>query len=117
MIRGPPVECRVQVELDRVALDEPVAPAERRRGSHRVVADGAEVEVLVVPEDAEGGADGRGAAYVGADLREVLLQRRTLPGGLVHAAVDVDVAAGAPRRVRGAHEGGLRRQRILHLPR
>jgi hypothetical protein len=68
---------------------------------------------VVVPEHAKGRADGRGAAFVRADLHEVIFQRRRLPGGLVHAAIDLDVAASSPRRMRGAHERRLWRQRLL----
>ena len=116
VVGGPAVERRVQVELDRVAFDEAVAPAQRRRHARRVVADCAEVEVVVVPEHAKGRADGRGAAFVRADLHELIFQRRGLPGGFVHAAIDLDVAASSPRRMRGA-AFQLARHRLRRVPR
>src|SRR5205823_5175388 len=103
------------VELHRVALDEAIAPAEGGRRALWVVADGAEVEVLVVPEHAEGGADGRRAPFVGRDLREAVLERRRLPGGLVHPAVDLDARPCPPRSMRRPDERRLRRQLLLRL--
>ena len=115
MVCGAAVERGVQVELDAVALDVAVAAGEGGDGRLVVVADGAEVVVLVVPEDAEGGVYARGLALVGVDLREAVLERRGLPGGLVHAAVDDDGPAHTASRVRGAHEGRLWRQRFFRL--
>ena len=107
MVGGPAVEGGVEVELDRVALDVAVAPAEGGHRSHRVVADRSEVEVLVVPEDAEGGVDAGGLSLVRVHLRKGVFERGGLPGRLVHPAVDPDRRPDATRRVGGAHERGL----------
>src|SRR5205814_3480758 len=115
VVGGPPIERGVEVELHRVALDEPVAAAEGGGGALRVVADGAEIEVLVVPEDAEGSADGRRASLVGRHLREAVVERSRLPRGFVHAAVDLDARSRPPRGMRGADERRLRRQLLLRL--
>ena len=109
VVAGAAVERGVQVEGDEVALDEAVAAAEREGGRERVVALDADVDGLVVPENAEARLHRRRRRLVRVDLPEALVERGGLPGGLVHPAVEHDVAHPA-RRVRGAHEGGLRRQ-------
>src|SRR5258708_14355574 len=110
MVRGAPVERGVEVELDRVALDEAVAAAERDGGRLGVVADGAEIEVLVVPQHAKGSLDRGGLALVGVDLREIVLKGRGLPRRLVHQAVRGD-GPGATPRAGTAHIIGFGRER------
>src|SRR5260370_27690562 len=101
MVRGAPVERGVEVELARVAVDEAVAAAERYGGRLGVVADGAEIEVLVVPQHAKGSLDRGGLAFVGVDLGEIVLKGRGLPRRLVHQAVE----GGGPGAGRGPGRG------------
>src|SRR4051794_21814711 len=90
MVRGAPVVRGVQIEGDVIAVDRAIAAAEERGRRERVVALDADVDGVVVPEDAEAGFDRGRSAFVGRELPEPAPQLRLEPGRLVGAAVEVD---------------------------
>ena len=79
-----------------------VPPAQAHGGGRLVVEAHADVEGLVVEEDAGLGALAHRLALLGIHLREVGHGRRRRPRGLVQAPVDVDGPGGAHRLDHGA---------------
>ncbi len=100
---GATVAVRVEVDRERVGLGGRVAARELAGDARRlvVVEPRADVEGVVVEEEADLGRLGRGPALVGVALQERRERRGVGPRGLVERAVDRD-------RVRRAHRAERR---------